>query len=615
MERSLSSLTPDLLDRILRFYDMSPSVLRLFLSGDSGIRRQLARGVTIIDLHGRQAETLNGFPKFIASLQALREISIHHNAFDKKEHAAIESTLISLPSSLTKLELNFVESVGFLRPSGRYLRDLFPNLETLALLGQFVPEVDIVACLPPMLRSLKLPFPSFFDSANYSTFSKLLPRTLTHLQVLSHQKEAPLDFWTHLPPNLTSLEGVWTELPQTYSISALVGALPRTLTDLNLNLAHAPLEQLLGLPPKLTSFGAYSREKMELLSTVFPSATKLSLGTLDAPTIASLPHTLTELVTTLNTTKVDPTQWPPRLTGLHTIIAGDIDILPDILPTGLLSFTSEITVLPMAIISRLPRTLTHLHMVAGELEEEIDFPPHLTSLTLNYEDTFYTDPWLRVKEQDPIETGGGVMMEFDILDLIRSDALHYSNVKVCFPYHKLPSNLRKLILPGLIPASKLRFLPHRLEVLAAVDIFEDAAFDRYSKVQSNAMLDKYDVGQEERIRESSDFYQLKQVETTALLPRTLKELSLIGNAMASRACWKMLPPNLQSLTLTPSNDVTVPAEAIFGFSALSQLRKIYIYMDGNVGAEHVEALPRSVTSVQLWAYDPLNSAHGKWIVP
>lgn len=614
MGRTLTAVTPDLLDRILRFHGMSPYVLRLFLSGDVGLRRQISRGVTIIDLKGRCGETKNSFPKFVTSLQALREFSVEQSHSDNVDSLDIASTISQLAPTLTKLVLQKGNYAEFLLPklssSRRSLSDCFPNLELLSLDGKFKYSHELMAALPPTLTSLTARQIEIEDS-QLIDFSQRLPRCLAYLKLDSYFKEIPLDFWQHLPPALTTLNGVWTSTNPNHPDSEILPLLPRSLTDLSLNtLGVLSIKSLQGLPPSLTTFSTTTTENLDFLPSIFPSLQTLSILIYDAHIVPFLPPTLTKLVGKIISLQVAPSQWPKNLTCIHAMIENEADSIVDSLPTWLQTLTLELTTLSMDTISRLPRSLTGLEVVFYDLNEDVVFPPQLTSLKLN--PSAGCDPWLRVKEQEA-DAFSTTTMPLDTL--YDYSGLFYTNVVACFPYHKLPSSLRVLSLPGIIPASKLRFLPDRLEELSIVDIFQDGGFEADSKLQKHAMLDKFDVGREERISESTDFYELKQAEITALLPRTLKKLEINGGAEDLKRCWKLLPPHLETLRIAPGfhKKDKVSAEILFDLCLL-KLQRLCIYTQ-SFGPEHLEALPKSLSSAQLSSEATLSSERGKWLMP
>lgn len=569
---SLVSLPQTLLDAILGS-DMSPSVIKLWLSGDRLLQYKLSTGVTKMKLMDHVALTTSRFPKMIESLRALRELHISRLNSAMPYYRDLGKHVQHLPSTLKKLRLavkNSISVISSLPPSNareiasiapNTKEDLlqasivwtfasaFPHLETLELDSDNPFDAGDFALLPPSLT--KLTISSVPSDAN-EHYSSQIPRQLLQFKVESDASLAT-SFWAHLPPHLTNLSidnrsneplpaEILSQLPQSlttlnglppgpYLPSMLPSSLTRFNTDMLSKFEYAS-------PTEIGDFGRHFSNLMWLKTTrpIDPSfllALPSTVQTIDADTVVSNDTQTWRWPASLTTLRVETTPGPFSPSCLASTSLTALK-----LPSGF--------VFDLNMVKILPRTLLYLRAYDGiPRTQNIEFPPHLTSLILEAS-TFPFVNWIELSTSNMAYQLGSNLSAQD------RAGLNGQRVSSCFPYHALPPSLTNLTLESLLPASQLKFLPRRLKTLNVDDIFEDADFDPADTVEMDAMQSIFEVGQQEEIRESFDWTQLKRSTIGALLPRTLNSISIWADAMSDRTDWSLIPPQLTEISILPA---------------------------------------------------------------
>lgn len=343
----------------------------------------------------------------------------------------------------------------------------FPHLETLELVGHGPPlETSDFAFLPPSLTSLTFPSSTY---EVYSQFSSILPPHLLALKITQSTK-FPSSFWLHLPPQLTKLDIRLGYNREEWPSENLASLLPRSLTLLlNANFSDHPLD-LKDLPSSLESLDITCLRPFDiqpysstLIGRVLPNLKRVCFGSKFIPQIIrTFPATTQTIEVTdyvvefvpLTDGIMEHRHWPP---ALRTFSSNAIlDALPlSSFPPGLTKLIFVKDLLHFTTVSTLPRTLLHLGLKWDNVIEcyEIDFPPHLTYLSL-----FGT----------------------------RQRSLQY------FSYYMLPSSLVELYLAS-IPASELKHLPPRLKTLQVSHITVPAS-DPISEAERSALERSWHFG-------------------------------------------------------------------------------------------------------------------------
>lgn len=572
MPTSFESLPANLLDAILSFDDMSRCLLLLWMSGSRLLRYKIAIGATRIDLREPRRRSQNRCPKAIEEMQGLRELTINNYDRVMPYYRSIEN-LRSLSSGLRKLTLRIANSKRLLSPpevllvpedslhvNGGNLNKpswtfaaAFPQLETLVLHSdESWPSSDF-ALLPSSLTKLTL---SWLPQDADGEYSFSLPRQLLSLEVCNGRTISP-SFWTRLPPHLTEINvSCHQKQGSKADISHIGLELPRSLTKLGRFLQgdFAPTS----LPPGLVSLDAtwlidlncWSNADFERFGAHYAQL-KLFSGTSITPRLArALPSTVhTISVHRAVKTPDDKYEWPSSLTDLALSNLSPNDFDASILPSGLTTISlDEEFILDLELISLFPHTLLNLAAAGGTLGdvEKVSFPPRLTTLSLSSRSQ--TPHWLLLYEKDgssPTAERSFGYSDYDVDPTCYNGRLVYK----CFPYHKLPQSITELSLGIIIPASRLKDLPRRLLSLNIDDIFEDAEYHPDDAIEMDAMRSTFEAGSAEGIKESFDWKRLERTSIATLLPRTLKEFLMWGDACLEHVDYGMLPPLMTGLML------------------------------------------------------------------
>lgn len=630
METSLASLTSNILDAILSLDGMSSCALRLWMSGSSNLRYKLATGLTRIHLANPQRFSTNRWPSILANLRALRELSIDRDYYTLLRHNQIGSEVQKLSPTLRKLKLRILESRNILTPSvhsqlealsinkseakeGELRKTLwtfkaaFPHLESLDLHSKEKWLERDFELLPPSLTHLNLRhLPKVTDIGK---FASLIPRQLLSLNVANYVLNA--SFWVNLPPNLTALK-VECALRDHDGVSYadIAKGLPRTLTSITLPFGHFSPAELALLPPSLTEIDTYERTSSSSASETtldldvgrhFPNLRAFHTSVLSPTLLRSLPSGITSIQAHVNDDTIKPEHWPSSLVSLEIRDAASNFSL-SILPPGLTEFAILYEFeLDLASVSLLPRSLRTLECHNGLLRDKADFPPTLTTLSfarcenalsrwLVFEEAAVARPSMPEEDEEAAED-----REPDLESAAYRETLNGRKVLRCFPFHCLPQSLTELKAELFLPASKLKHLPRRLKLLNIDDIFEDADFHPDSAEELDAMRSIFDVGRREGFEENFDWTQLKQASILLLLPRTLKSLSLWGDATNARVDWSHLPPRLLSIWLHPQKGL--PADFIYQ-TPLKHTARLHVQVDRPTD-EHIKAIPRHLAGLRI----------------
>lgn len=621
---NLTSLTPDLLDRILAFGCVSYASLPLWLCGSKALQRTLASGVTKVVLVNTRPLSICRVPRYLEELPHLRELKVHRKSGHVLYPLEASKTIQRLNPGLQSLRLDFAGSHQVLaeQPHDQShgsteqqwtLKSAFPLLHTLELLSKRDWTVTELESLPPHLTSLSTGCPD--DQDKYKVFMRALPHSLVELflpespylpmkellelvphqswQVLAVNRSAePSVYWnTHnepeepytLPPTLTTTDGF--ETPLNPSV-AFVNALPSSLTTYSKLTAHL-LSHSFGHLTSLTSLGLSGH----------------SAPHMDAATIRTLPPCLKKVSMVAQLENLSMADWPRDLVHLKLTVT-ERHFPVEILPPGLtyLYVQMKRATVPMRSIALLPRTLTYLHLDCTEMTEKVDFPPNLRTLNLLYGGILKEPKWVDI---EPFDSFIAHRRPFDI-----SDPLHILEMPVrpkvttCFPFHKLPKSITSLQLPCMIPASQLKHLPPRLKRLSVTDILEDADFDSTSAENVVCMHEVFCIGRTDAEGVDKSWFDLSpeaslEASPASLLPRSLTSLDFFSGCFAASVDWCRIPPSLTKLRLGVPFVPCHPISMDFLFTApLSELIKLSLTAKAFTDA-HVKALPRKLRVLQF----------------
>lgn len=630
----LSFLPPEILDLILSLDNQSPAVLALWFTGDSLIQHKISSSVTRICLVNTQEFALCRIPKFLQNLRSLRDLRIIRSGDRLISMNQSRQVLQNLSKTLRTLELD-CRDWSFLIASSTpqedtspisnaplhgaepssdsewSLKKAFPVLETLWLGDTENMSLSQIADLPPTLSSLRTSF--MLSQADASLFFRSLPRSLTELRV---RGQLWVENIKDLPPQLTDLQCKAEQLvlqPQ-HMIE-----MPRSLTRMKLNTAVSLSPALLAsYPPNLTSISDLSRFDSDHVNETYdfrralPRLRKMK-GTTDfaclptASIMRSLPNTLVSIHYMINPREMEPKDWPQSLTSLH-IRSLRLQGLPcPVFPSTLLALTVEARHgdehLVSEHISKLPRSLTSLECSVSKMSDQLEFPPTLTRLVLKCEPTLQWTEIVRssarslglgAKKMEPLFSKVNLNSEKDLETLALPISLSTS-----FPFENLPQSLTHLEFQCAIPASNLKHLPKRLEVLNMGAIIYDKAFDPSKTSEIRVLQDVWSMDRfGERWKEGSERSippELLNGQASvyammiAMLPRTIQKLRFSAAAMGgldSKEWFKYLPSFLNSLRI----DGTVHEDFVLT-APLKHLELLHLSIN-TPSDKHVRHFPR-----------------------
>ena len=545
------------------------------------MQHKISIGVTTIKLVDHREVTSSRFPKFITELRSLRSLVIDRRVLTMPWHRNISEHIQKLPSTLRKLKIRVENSCHITSPpastnasnslsSDRHptTNDLihpkwtfasaFPHLETLELHSSSGSWQPYLALLPQSITSLTIP-PC--EKVIDETFSSLLPPDLLTLKLsavgnISFPTFTP-SFWSHLPSQLASLS--------IYSIteSTCTAVLPRSLTQLNGIFSYPNLD-LADLPSGLTNLSRTLVTNMSALTrSMFPNLREICIDSIDPQFLQSLPPTVHTIdADVISVSSVD--QWPASLTKLSFRNAPD-HIYAALLPSKLVKLSlSSVHNINTAVFSRLPRSLRHFKLRCQEIVESdsIDFPPHLTFLSL------FDNKYRRATS------------------IIRH----------------LPASITNLKLTFSIPASLLKHLPPRLKALKTFNISGDYDWIPNTEAELAAMRMNFENGRRYGIveREIDLVTRLKSASILALLPRTLTRLHITGDDKAlDRLVWSAMPPNLSWLYWNPYGGLPLTLLRELSFK---HMRTLNISLK-NVQDEDLKLIPRHLQTAEIAFYN------------
>lgn len=531
MQLSLAAISPNILDSILGFL-YSQSALDLWLCGDKLLQSRLSQGLTSIHLLNAQKFALNRFPKIVTYLPKLRSLVIDRQFYTLWFDQDVSIRLRSLPPTLTKLVLRYEISDSALFPepatlSSLYplpgsngnegnvwcLRTAFPLLETLEAV---VNELCIDwSTLPPHLTSLVTKLSS--DPEEHDHFFRCLPRQLLHLTLYG----APMDpsCWVHLPPTLISFDCARERINGNGGEE--LALLPRSLTKLILPETYE-VKSPHHLPPGLVDICQYEMNKLDsILETkgpMFPSLTQITLPSLYSatprPLIRNLPQSVTNICITLDLATLEKEDWPCNLKTLD--LCYSCNFHAPALPTGLQSLYLGTMTVDLSAIALLPRSLTELSASLSPCDHQqpVAFPPQLKVLTLF-----------------------GHHQNF---------AAFRKETPKCFALDSLPRSLTSLKMAMPLFSSKIRHLPHLLNLEISA-LFEDSDYDSQKELHWARTCQTHRMS---HIAEKFDWDRLSEATLALLLPRSLTRFAISGHsAQPSLGSFDHLPPLITNLTL------------------------------------------------------------------
>ena len=575
----LAFLPQSIIDLILD-EEMSPSVIKLWISGDRLMQHKISTGVTTIKLVDCREYSSSRFPKFIEDLHVLRELTIDRAGYTMPYYRNIHQHIQQLPSTLKKLIIRVMNSKHIIQPptpnntskslsstENHTTKDLihpewafkssFPQLETLELDSEEKWENRDLTLLPHSLTSLSIP------SCTLTTAeapSSILPPHLLTLKI-RHRSSFTPSFWRSLPPHLTKLR-IQSQSLESHESLSTASMLPRSLKRLD---GEIPAQlDLWSLPSGIECLRTSYLESFDPnapIGKLFPNLKEFQTVNLTPQLARSLPPSVHTIGTVESGDTFEPKDWPASLTKLCGFPA---KFSLSSFPTGLTVLRlSGFQVFHLSKLALLPKSLRFLLINSRRNLEmtDVDYPPHLTFLSLS-----------GAKFEDK-----------------------------CFRCHTLPRSLTELDLSTSIPASQLKHLPSRLETLNITDISIDSDFNPYDEAEIAAMRLNFENGRREGILESFDFNQLKRASVLALLPRTLIFLSVWGDAMQCDVQdWHTTPPRLQNLFLNPNAGIS--SKFLHHLPYLKALQSLNITL--NDAQDHdLQIIPTWIQLVQIYFVD------------
>ena len=604
----LVDLPKETIDHILSFRGLSPSVLLLWMTGDSRVHHALATGLSSIDLVNKNELVFCRFPKLLQNLRALRSLSVDRKSFSVPCMSGVRDTIRHLSPTLRKIKICVSGAGRFFATSSTQsvtsppneaeathngssttplwtVKDAFPFLESLKLDSMFAFSASDLLDLPTSLMTLHTCLggcggaPGANESLDVvrADFARNLPQSLTELKAKGYGILLPE--YEHLPPLLTRFTNVGYIYAPKSKIIEEIGKMPRSLTVGYDSLPKFPtIDQLAVYPPKLTSLdlrgllsdsndgkvgsdfdmGAIFSELKEIRSGFKGDGTGLIVT---PKTLLSMPLTITTMKVRLNLATIHVDDWPKSLTKLE-INPVVYPLLTEALPRTLKHLAiygfagMRNNGLDTETIASLPRSLLSLDSLCENVTDDVDFPPNLTRLSLRRT----ADAWCAVEHEDSGEIPNEAWSEWPGQTFDVDQASHLSLINPrpklirSFPFEKIPKSVVELQLGCSIPASKLKLLPRHLTLLTAISIFEDADFDPSSAEEVDALReiraadDTGDVSSKTDLSASFD----NTAAMVARLPRNIKHLNIHSEAFnknASNDWYRVLPQRIEKLFL------------------------------------------------------------------
>ena len=438
---SIFDLPSDVLKIICCRYES----IMLAQCGSKRLSAKLANGgVTHVRLVDYHSAPRSRFPSCLSLFLKLEYLSINRGKTQIDTLKNVIKVLQSLPPTLRKLRLTFVDSeICFLDPGLSESRSSSNPTCRLWDIKSYFPNLQILHLCDPRLSHTSW---TFADLA-------ALPASLTHLNLASREPFLMVEPYRHLPSNILTLNsGSVNRIPLFVPQPDVCLALPRTLTSFCSNLEPMHIEVLSSLPSSLTSLSMRLSivsplpdlnrfELLDLSIGYVKDMSEMQLKQYDEDWLRSLPRTLTSLSLPGGTStifsdtslRLEHMKWLPRglkKLNVSKIVLGDsfaaletaresfprlrrliiqksiptslIRYLPDTIetlevdrlrvdmsePTMDLKFPSAMTNLKVWIpasdepISCLPPFLTQLSLGSDSTSPPSTMPRYITSLTL-----------------------------------------------------------------------------------------------------------------------------------------------------------------------------------------------------------------------------------------
>lgn len=643
----LADLPRGITDQILSFKGLSPSVLLLWMTGDSRLHHALATGLTTIDLVNKNRFVFCRFPTILKNLRALRELSL-----DRDHHAlpcstSIRDTIRNLSPTLIKIKIrvrcagrHFATSSTPTLPSSTTdscygysessttpiwtVRTAFPLLESLKLDEEFAFSPSDLLDLPDSLTCLSTVLSGFqYSSTNEEDHASIgaefainLPRSLTILKSSNvYGNGLRTDHYKHLPPHLVEFYNI----PPSNDLGIApppedVLALPRSLTKVSSEALplSPPSTDLLHFPPNLKSVqvlssysfiaGSYVGTTIEAdMGHIFPRLETLSGNCiLSHSSLRSMPSTITSMYIRLDLNGITANDWPKSLTKLEIdplFVTAPFQVLPANLQHLVIDFQNGDEEIGPKELALLPKSLLSLKCTCKDVNEvhqldlppNLDLPPKLTKLDLAI-----------VFDNTTVHLYSGKETVFNRLNNRQLTSVpHRPKLVQCFPFASVPKSVTRLVVPCSLPASQLKHLPRRLKVLAAGLIFEDADFDPSAMRDKEALAEIRSIGRDEGIFLKNDSKTFSDAPSMmiALLPRTLESLEMyLGHLgrLKSSDWFEELPPRIHKLSLWQG---AIDPDFLFK-APLQHIKELNIRLRAPTD-DHIKALPRARGEIKI----------------
>ena len=591
MKHLLLDLTSDVLGHILSFNDLCHCSLLLWQCGSTQLQQKLAQSVRILKLENTKRDSI-ALPKFIASLRALRELTINRGGLELKADASNVSIMQQLPSSLEKLVFRVSNWEKFLlakmapQPLDSSLNPTpstavvdiqsmettlkrFHSLQELELGSKAVAELSWTVDLPPTLTTLSTGFRAT-QSTSKEVFDSL-PSSLTHIRLYAQSKKTPIpgsslhniDLGWHLtdliPPSVTELTWVGDDMTTTYD-GSMIEALPSSLTRFNNGAHHEFMSGVIKRYDLIFSYAGAFMPRLELIRHL-----SMPYQLFDRYRIQMLPSTLESFEAFIDWKGVQASDWPMAMKVISSNKKSKSSPpTAACFPASLLSLE-----LPFyrdhTIFEIIPSGLLVFGLRSTELLEDVSLPPHLHHLTLKKCQLISTKAYL--PSNSGIETSihpvsssqsekSNEIQSYPPTSTESSNPVFTIDSKLvrCFPFHALPATLVELELDDCeMPFSKVHLLPPCLRTLTA-ELFHDADFnpreahlyDRLPYLDEEARKMGFLIPTRNGPTTLPTAANGMEVTIPDLLPRTLTSLVLHTDPVG---CLSRLPPLITNLHL------------------------------------------------------------------
>ena len=506
-----------------------------------------------------------------------------------------------LPATMKSIVLLYNDSSELFFPCGAEeplipLNSTFPSLQCLILDTARVWTPSMVTQLPSSLTDLSFRIPAG-DTALIRDLMQALPPTLARLDLRCHDDSQihhsfllPL-----LPSNLVSASinmdaspsynflgpilafeaGELDLLPRSlmqFSCSRVPRSIPpfiRAMLDLDFPTTPIKIEWTDdarddSLPPFLSSANFVVRDPKRLQAALkalplhVESLDLYESNFLDDKLIQALPRRLTRLDGALRiSSDIKSTDFPPQLTSMKATMIKPLKPKTAARLPPLVDLHLHMPV-KACVVSHLPRTITRLRVELEDLDgvSELLWPPHLRTLHC-------------VGSASLTTFGHGI--DPKKAKKIKFDSKHpLTTLSPSFPCCILKSIVLAPLPRGLtslnigkfgIASSELLHLPPFLTKLRLDFVFNDAQFDPSSATALSRARELLRF--EPSGAADYDFCLFAPQPTIAvfdLIPRTVTDLSYVGDTTVPPIAWSRLPTSLTFLHVSP--DQSVPSGEI-----------------------------------------------------